>query len=234
MPNTDQNNSGSSLRRRIGAAARLTGQQRTSSRRTSPRETSRKDERAQMSGKARVKKRRNGTSKKKPEAKDAASNAGRQKYAKRSARDEGVAPAKGKAEKGFGAHPLERFGRKSRIALVAACIVVLVCVILYPVGKSYYHSVRDGQRLQAQIDAVNERNETIEAETEALNTDEGIEAQARNDYNYVKEGENAVVVTNAQSSDRSTDLPAQINEDDIHAPQTWYYSVLDVVFFYSE
>lgn len=125
-------------------------------------------------------------------------------------------------------------GGKARIVLAVVVVLVLCCVIVYPMGKGYYQTMREGQRLQAQIDAVNERNATLQDEADALQTDEGIEAQARDDYNYVKEGEHAASVTNAQGSSGSTDLPAQVDEDSIKAPQTWYYAILDVIFFYSD
>lgn len=122
--------------------------------------------------------------------------------------------------------------RTRRVIAVVACIIVLVIVILYPVGRDFYSTMRTEQRLQAQLDAVNARNEAVKAENDALQTEEGIENQAHSDLGWVKEGEEAVVVTNAQGTvDNVSRLPDHLDKDSIRAPQTWYYNILDVIFF---
>lgn len=127
-------------------------------------------------------------------------------------------------------HPQAR-----RVAIVAACILVFTIVVLYPVGRDYYQTMRTEQRLQAQLDAVIERNEAVQAENEALQTDEGIENQAHADLGWVKEGEEAAVVTNEQgTADAVSRLPDRLDVDSITAPQTWYYSILDTIFFVRE
>lgn len=119
-----------------------------------------------------------------------------------------------------------------RVAIVALCLFVLAIAILYPMGRTYYQTMRTEQRLQAQLDAVNERNEAVSAENEALQTQEGIENQAREDLGWVKEGEEGAIVTNEQgTTDNTSKLPEQIDKSSIRAPQTWYYSILDTIFF---
>lgn len=119
-----------------------------------------------------------------------------------------------------------------RVVAIVACIVVLAIVILYPVGRDYYTTLRTEQRLQAQLDAVNARNEAVEAENEALQTEEGVENQARSDLGWVREEEEAAVVTNEQGTvDNTSRLPDHLDKDSITAPQTWYYSILDTLFF---
>ena len=51
--------------------------------------------------------------------------------------------------------------------------------VLYPMGCTYYQTLRNEQRLQAELDAVNERNAQLEAENKALETDEGVESHAQ-------------------------------------------------------
>lgn len=122
-----------------------------------------------------------------------------------------------------------------RPLIVTACIIVLVLAILYPVGREYYQTLRTQQRLEAQIEAVTERNEAVEAENEALQTEEGIENQARSEYGWVKEGENSAVVTNDQGTvDNASRLPEHLDKDSITAPKTWYYNILDFIFFVHE
>lgn len=118
---------------------------------------------------------------------------------------------------------------------LAVGIILLVLVLLYPVGRDYYKTLRMEQRLQAQLDAVNARNDAVEAENEALQTDEGVENQARTEYGWVREGENSAVVTNQEGTvDNASRLPDHLDTDSIHAPSTWYYSILDTIFFVHE
>ena len=241
MPNTGRNKQGSSFRDHISTAARMTQEQRASQR-TRTRDNASASRQPATSTQARSGQSRRAQSSTRADAKRATSGERRSARSdeRRSARagqqrsDAATRPARRERSEGEEKPKRGLPAGKSRVALVVVGILVLCCVVLYPVGKDYYHSVREGQRLHAQIDAVSERNKTLEEETESLQTDEGIEAQARNDYNYVKEGEHAASVTNAQGSSGSTDLPAQVDEDDIHAPQTWYYTILDVIFFYSD
>lgn len=122
-----------------------------------------------------------------------------------------------------------------RPVAVACGIVLLVIVLLYPAGRDYYKTMRTEQRLQAQLEAVTERNDAVEAENEALQTPEGVENQARNEYGWVREDENSVVVTNQEGTvDNASRLPDHLDIDSIHAPSTWYYNILDTIFFVHE
>lgn len=85
----------------------------------------------------------------------------------------------------------ERRKRSWRVPVIVACIVLLAVIILYPVGRDYYQTMRTQQRLQAQLDAVTERNEAVQAENDALQTEEGVENQARSDLGWVREGESS-------------------------------------------
>lgn len=166
--------------------------------------------------------------------------------AKRSARKEGKTElARESAEAAARSRETERQVARSqrsmwkRVGLVAAktCGVLLAFVllcgaILYPVAKPYYVAMRDTQRYEAQIAAVEERNEALTEENESLDTDEGVEAQARNDYGYVMKGENSVIVTGVEASTSITDVPDAVDVDSITAPETWYYDILDAVFCY--
>ena len=129
----------------------------------------------------------------------------------------------------------ERRKRSWRVPVIVACIVLLAVIILYPVGRDYYQTMRTQQRLQAQLDAVTERNEAVQAENDALQTEEGVENQARSDLGWVREGESSAVVTNEQGTvDNTSRLPEHLDEKSITAPQTWYYTILDTIFFVHE
>lgn len=129
----------------------------------------------------------------------------------------------------------ERRKRSWRVPAIVACIVLLAVIILDPVGRDYYQTMRTQQRLQAQLDAVTERNEAVQAENDALQTEEGVENQARSDLGWVREGESSAVVTNEQGTvDNTSRLPEHLDEKSITAPQTWYYTILDTIFFVHE
>ncbi len=151
------------------------------------------------------------------------------KHASVSARSRSKENAKPEKRKGSGS------GRFRRVGIVIVCLVVLAVVVLYPVGRTYYQTLRTEQRLQAQLDAVNARNDAVAAENEALQTQEGIENQARENLGWIKEGEEGAIVTNEQgSTDNTSKLPERVDENNIKAPQTWYYSILDAIFFVQE
>lgn len=125
--------------------------------------------------------------------------------------------------------------RSWRTLAIVGCIILFAIIVLYPVGRDYYKTMRTEQRLQAQLDAVNERNEAVQAENDALQTEEGIENQARSDLGWVREGESSAVVTNEQGTvDNASRLPDHLDEKSITAPQTWYYTILDTIFFVHE
>lgn len=107
--------------------------------------------------------------------------------------------------------------------------LLLSFALLYPMGCTYYQAMREQQRYQAELDAVNARNDVIQQENDALQTDEGVESQARKELGWVKEGEQAVIISNS-GSNTSSGMPDQVDEDFIEAPHTWYYDILDVIF----
>lgn len=114
---------------------------------------------------------------------------------------------------------------------ISIILVLILCASVYPVGKTYYTAMRTQQRQSAILEAEQARNEEISKSNNELKEKEGIENEARKS-GYVKKGEKSVSVTNADDGDNtSAGLPAQIDESKIHAPQTWYYKILDTIFF---
>ncbi len=117
------------------------------------------------------------------------------------------------------------------LKVLGAVIVFLLIafVMLYPMGCTYYQALREEQRYQAELDAVNARNDAIQQENDALETDEGVENQARKELGWVKDGEQAVIISNSDG-ELSSGMPDQVEEGSIEAPHTWYYDILDFVF----
>ena len=153
------------------------------------------------------------------------------KFKKRNAKEEHVdKPARAR----FGFHlPSVHIGLGAKVLIGLVCAIEVRAAILYPAGQTYYHAMRDEQRLQAEYDAVQARNKAIEEQNEALQTDEGIETAAREKDGYTKDGEVSVVVTNpGETHENSSTIPKKVDKDSITAPVTWYHTVLDAMFFY--
>lgn len=228
MPNVATTHTGSSLGNRVSTAARMTREQQAQRDRAA-------DERAahRRANKRTVTQRSSSAAQRTRAAADAPAR--QQRTHGRNARSGAEANAKpARSKKAASAQRTRTAPKRRRALAVVACtaaFVVLCAVMLYPVAKPYYAALRDGQRSEAQIQAVLERNEALADSTEALQTDEGIETQARLAYGYVMEGEQSVVVTNVDDSSDS-DVPSEVDIDEIEAPSTWYYDILDDVFSY--
>ena len=114
---------------------------------------------------------------------------------------------------------------------IIACLCMLV-ICLYPTAQRYYVNLRTHDQLQAEAEAVSERTAALAEEVEYLQTDEGVEAYAREELGWIKEGENAVLVYGLSdgAGQKANNADTQIASGSIPAPETWYSPVLDVIF----
>lgn len=245
MPNEPRNKTGRTLRQQIKAAADATAAEKAA--REDKRERRREGADASSKGGARSSRHERG-------GKDAADDSAKGTSAgasKRSGRltkrhasqeqqdqlkKERKQEREANKEKLEGFHPikaaLELFGNMGlgyRILTGFVVFVVVVFAVLYPIGCTYYQAMRQQQQLEAVLDAVNQRNDQIENKNKQLETDEGVENQARDEYGWVKDGEHATVVTNSDD-DGAGEMPSQVDETKIEPPHTWYYDILDVIF----
>lgn len=112
----------------------------------------------------------------------------------------------------------------------AACLLALG-LFLYPPAQQYYQTVRECDRLQAEYEAINARNDAVETKVNSLSTDEGVENQARDEFGWVTKDEVVVNVTGvtADSANKST-FQANIMPGSVPAPETWYSKFLDPFF----
>lgn len=125
-----------------------------------------------------------------------------------------------------------RFFRSPKLiagAAVMACLV-FACVFLYPSARQYYLSVRECDRLQAEYDAIDQRNAAIQSEVNALETDEGVADRARKELGWVKSDEHAVTVRGLEESEDDSTFTANIVAGSTEAPETWYSVWLDPLF----
>lgn len=132
-----------------------------------------------------------------------------------------------------------RAGRKrssgitARLGAVAAAVVVVALALgfLYPAAKDSYVAMRAQAQLQAEYDALVQRNEAIQANVDRLSTDEGVEDRAREEFGWVKSGENSVNVYGLEEDEGgASNLNADVTAGSVPAPETWYSSILDPLF----
>lgn len=114
------------------------------------------------------------------------------------------------------------------VATVIVCFVIS-CAFLYPAAKDYYVAIREQAQVQAEYQALEQRNAAIQSEVDKLSTGEGIEDKAREEFGWVKSGDNSVSVYGLEGVDRSS-VNANVLEDSIPAPTTWYSPILDALF----
>ncbi len=233
MPNEPQNTHGTTLRQQLKAAAEATAQEQRARKEAAAQAKDAKPRASHSAGKRKdasdaAAKGKGGVTKRR--ASKAQVNSLQERDQKK--KDKSKQDAKEMLQDLKPLDAVKRFvgnmGLGWRILAVFVVSVLIVGVVLYPIGCTYYQAMRQEQQLQAVLDAVNERNQSIQDENDELETDEGIENQAREEYGWVKEGEHATVVTNG--GDNSAEMPSQVDESQIEPPHTWYYDILDVIF----
>ena len=124
--------------------------------------------------------------------------------------------------------------RRAITVIGAVGCLALTCAFLYTPAQQYYHAIREHDRAVAELAAVQERNDELANAVDYLETDEGIEAQARDDLGWVGEGEVSVYVQGSGGSSGSDSSASgtvgNIQPGSIEAPETWYSPILDVIF----
>ena len=112
---------------------------------------------------------------------------------------------------------------------VAFCLALAV-FMLYPALREYYIASREHEQLVLEYAAVMERNDKISEQIAHLQTPEGIEDRAREQFGWVKKGEEAVNITGLRIADSSTALPAAVASGSLKAESTWWTNFLDFIF----
>lgn len=123
-----------------------------------------------------------------------------------------------------------------RVPLVILAVCLVALAILYPPACDYYRAARDGEIYQAQLDAFNNLNEEEKERIRSLNTEQGIEDEARL-HGYVRKGEQAVTVSGLpeeQDAGQAAPIPDDIKADVLARTDPWYVQALDVLFGYKK
>lgn len=120
--------------------------------------------------------------------------------------------------------------------VVGVCIIAFFAVIVYQPLSDYYGEVRNYQRLEAELAALNEHNQRVESEVQYLQTKEGLEEYARAELGWIKPSEHAVTVDGVESStDKNSESSTVIDSvpaGSVPAPDTWYSGILDPLLGY--
>jgi cell division protein FtsB len=116
--------------------------------------------------------------------------------------------------------------------LVMVILLIVAAVALYPAARDYYFAMREDQRLDAEYQAVLERNNKIQQRIEDLKTPEGIADKAREELGWVLDGEEAVNITGLGSTESSTALPPAVEPQSVEVPEAWWTQTLDEFFGY--
>ena len=115
-----------------------------------------------------------------------------------------------------------------RIVMGALAVLVVVVVALFGPVKNYYVAVRTGQVLQQRYDEVSAQNVELRQDDDRLQSQEGIEDEARR-RGYVSKGETPVEVEGGQDGSQQDDPTTPETYPDQRA---WYVRVLDALFGY--
>ena len=135
----------------------------------------------------------------------------------------------------FVAARFAKLNTKGGIALLVCISLIAGCAFLYAPVKNYYFAVRDQAKAEAAYEMVIAHNDALKEDVAQLVTDEGMEDRARQQYGWVKEGENAVMVSGlSKPTDPSAaEILRTTSPDAVKAPETWYSPLLDSVFGYA-
>ena len=124
--------------------------------------------------------------------------------------------------------------RALRVLISAFLLLAISAAFLYPAVRDYYTAVREKARMEAAYEVAVQRTQALEADVAALSTDTGIEDRAREEYGWVRPGENSVTVTGLQQASQPTQTADEIpSVDSVTAPETWYSPALDALFGYA-
>ncbi len=126
--------------------------------------------------------------------------------------------------------PSSRVGSRVLVTVTVLACLALSALFLYAPAKQYYLQIREVDRLQAEYQAVSERNDALQQEVDKLMSDEGVEDLAREELGWVADGEQSVSVSGLDLPEKESDFKANIPPGSVKAPRTWYSEIGDFIF----
>lgn len=135
------------------------------------------------------------------------------------------------SKRGFGIPSAKRGLLKAPVILgTIAAVLALSWVFLYQPAKDLYVASREHDQLQAEYDALEQRNARLAADVADLQTQSGVEARAHEELGWIKEGEETANVRGLDLEEVEDPFVANVVAGSVPAPQTWYSPFLDVLF----
>lgn len=124
--------------------------------------------------------------------------------------------------------------RLLKVGTAALCLV-LTAVFLYIPAQQYYQSVRERDRLAAEYAQIEERNEALNTQNNALSSTAGMEDAVRQKYGYVKSGDETAIVSGlsddtVDAARKRENVEANVLASSVKAPEEWYTPYLDAFF----
>lgn len=121
--------------------------------------------------------------------------------------------------------------RTARIIAVVV-IVAALALMIYPAARELFISKRDLERANIELTEINNRNQQIQDDINAIKTDEGVESYVREQFGWVKDGETAVTVTGIPASSDSDSLlmPEGVNSTEVEPISDIFNGVLSTIF----
>ena len=128
-----------------------------------------------------------------------------------------------------------RVSPKTLRVMTAALCLVLFAVFLYTPAQQYYQAQREHDKLAAEYAVLEQRNETLDSQNDALSSNAGMEDAVRQRYGYIKDGDQTAIVTGlseatTDTSRDSEDIEANVLSSAVKAPEEWYTPYLDAFF----
>lgn len=114
--------------------------------------------------------------------------------------------------------------------LVMLAIALAVAMLFSPV-RNLYIAYRQLDTLQQTYDVLNEENNKLRSQIEALQTREGIENEAR-ERGYVEPGETKVLVEGLEVEEGPSAAAEAVAELEVPDTRVWYIRLLDSLFGY--
>ncbi|MGN0262482.1 MAG: septum formation initiator family protein [Eggerthellaceae bacterium] len=119
--------------------------------------------------------------------------------------------------------------------LVAALAVVVALMFIYPSVRDYYVALRNNAKSEAEYAALQEYYDQLKDEVETLNSDQGVEDAARDEFGMVMPGDVSLNVKDLESEADFDKDPTDIGitpAGSVEAPEEWYTPFCDFIFGY--
>lgn len=119
--------------------------------------------------------------------------------------------------------------------LAAALAVVIALMFIYPSARDYYVAFRNNAKSEAEYAALQDYYDQLKDEVETLNSDQGVEDAARDEFGMVMPGDVSLNVKDLESEADFDKNPTDIGitpAGSVEAPEEWYTPFCDFIFGY--